>query len=454
MPMRRPPVSYSSQNQVRTIPPVETLFSESFSVAVKSVIPLLKLMLVFIPFLVVFILLLFGLFWMTGSMEQLINWSRQESMSGIEGLQAFLNFGVASIVALIVFSFICSAFQIAGLIIINDPDRQRNSLSALRQGASKVVGMIILSLVVGFLVAGGFFALIIPGIVFVLLFWFSITEYVLTETTPIQALRRSMTLVSSHFSAFIGRLLLFLLLQIVVGFLLSTVIEEETTSSVIRLIVGLISALFNIFALAYYVTLYKHLSVATPRSQAASLLWVIVTAVIGWALLFIGLYSSARFLTSPQFLENIQKGRSLQRENRVSNTDISVTELEATVLASDVFAEANAYRAEQNLPALVLNNRLCAYATRRTEQVAEFGKYDDGKGFYEDNADEKIRAAYFSGFAQVSTLDQFQVSKLLTSKHIVTGWSDDEGNALDRPDMTEACVRATPQYLVMVLASK
>lgn len=125
------------------------------------------------------------------------------------------------------------------------------------------------------------------------------------------------------------------------------------------------------------------------------------------------------------------------------------------VLGQNVFTEINTRRSAQSLEVYKEENKMCAYAQRRLTQLTEAGKYDDGKGFYEDMGDEEIARAYFTGYGNIST-NQYQLSAVFpNASDVVDVWeSGDAASAVLNPAFDDACVRGNADFLVVVAAEK
>ena len=127
------------------------------------------------------------------------------------------------------------------------------------------------------------------------------------------------------------------------------------------------------------------------------------------------------------------------------------TQLQADELATSVFNKLNEKRVSNGLTAFTTDPQLCAYTQRRLDQLITLGKGDDGRGFYEDVANPQINAAYFTYYLKMGTI-MFTLSPTVTTPadDVVTSWTNDPAKTGIVPTYTYGCVKANPQFLVLV----
>jgi hypothetical protein len=201
----------------------------------------------------------------------------------------FQNFGVpvaVITVAWLVVSLIISlAGQVASLRMVYDYKEKPGARDMFKDSFKYVGPMLILGLIGVLMVLGGFFALIIPGIIFSFLFAFSGMELVFNNQSPLAALKRSVSLVSSHFGDVFLRWLVIVGISILVSIVFAML--GDTRSPGVHGVVTLLSMVVNyvvmFFSIAYGITLYRHMAAAGVKKES-NLMWMIVVAVIGWVI--------------------------------------------------------------------------------------------------------------------------------------------------------------------------
>ncbi len=129
------------------------------------------------------------------------------------------------------------------------------------------------------------------------------------------------------------------------------------------------------------------------------------------------------------------------------------TPRELSTLSSDVFLGLNAFRTGYGIPKLTEDQRLCAYAQKRLEELNTAGKFDDGKGFYEDTANPTTNAAYFSGFGKLSS-NSYTLDPLTTREDVSGVWTKNSDNSFTDKVYTHGCVRADGKFIVNIIAEK
>lgn len=152
--------------------------------------------------------------------------------------------------------------------------------------------------------------------------------------------------------------------------------------------------------------------------------------------------------------QSIKGGKSNEfiKELESSNFVEKMTQDEADSLAYDVFTQIANHRQETNLTPLENDGRLCAYSQRRLEQIQNHGRYDDAKGLYEDTAQSLIWTTYFPELQNVNET-VYDLNSFSTAKTIVDAWKKSPNSLINKPDYAYACVRATPQFLYLIVGA-
>ena len=127
----------------------------------------------------------------------------------------------------------------------------------------------------------------------------------------------------------------------------------------------------------------------------------------------------------------------------------SLSPIQLRALENEVFLKVNEEREKNGLTKLTLDNKLCAYAQRRLEQLAGKERYDRGKGFYEDMANPAISQAFFDRY-QTAGEDYYKISPLTESGDILAFWKSSEKSIINDNAKTHGCPRANEDFLIFV----
>lgn len=180
---------------------------------------------------------------------------------------------------------------IANILIIANPASGIKEI--LRSAKSYIIVYFAVSLLSFFLVLGGFFVFLIPGLLISFFLAFIQYEIVLGNKKPLGALKGSYHLIKYNFWSVLGRFLLLHLGIILLSYILNEIIGDEGLLTVVTF-------LFNIaaswFASVYYVVLYRQVKAKTTTEPTSSLVWMWLLASVGWVLLAIGISTLWQYL--------------------------------------------------------------------------------------------------------------------------------------------------------------
>ncbi len=260
-------------NEKKALPSIIVLLKESWSEFTKSLLNLFLLFLLAIPAYIVAGLAVLLIFFIFGLSAFLSN-----PASGLESLMtnpvAILGIILGIIVAIVLMTFIGLIFQIATIRLVYNPEKKQSLLELVKTSKNYIIPLFVVSFLSGILSLGGFGLLIIPGIIFSLLFSFSGYEVLFNKQRGLNALRRSYALFSTNFWGIIGRLLLF----VVISMLVTIVIPKDDSMGALA---GLINIILSWFGLCYSVTLYKQVAKGNEHLPGKSLRGIVITAIIG-----------------------------------------------------------------------------------------------------------------------------------------------------------------------------
>jgi len=212
-----------------------------------------------------------------------------------------------------------TALTIATLVVVNSSYKSEEiSLkAAFVMGLKKSVPMFALNLVLFFFVMGGYWLLLLPGIVMGIYFSFSTYELVLENKSIVASMRESLRLVSAHFWAFLGRIGLLVVVMYGIEIVLAITANNLEKAGVPTGIFSIVNLLFqtasNFYAIAYVISLYHFMKDASVNAKPGKLRTFIIISVIGWifGVLSIAAIASFSIHQLPALLQTIQKEQQL-----------------------------------------------------------------------------------------------------------------------------------------------
>jgi uncharacterized RDD family membrane protein YckC len=156
------------------------------------------------------------------------------------------------------------------------------------------------------------------------------------------------------------------------------------------------------------------------------------------------------------FRLGIRESQSLRNRQggvitNMANKGQPLTQFQADELAANIFTKLNEKRTQSSLTSFKEDSQLCAYTQRRLDYLVSLGKQDDGRGFYEDTANNEISRAYFTQFLTLGTI-LFNLSPAVTSTpdDVVNSWVNVANSSAMSKTYDYACVRANPQFVVLM----
>lgn len=264
-----------------TLPPIKALFTDSFHTLKKVFAPFLIFnILIFAASIFALILMGIGLFllgfgaFFSGALN---NTPFALSMGGIVSILVFI----------LIFALLSSVAQIGQIIILYEEKTKTSVIGVIKRSGKFIIPLIVTSIITGFIVLGGLFLLVIPGMIFALFLIFGMYSVITENKTPLQALRRSVFLVKNNFSAFILRMLA--LWGVLIGIIIITSIlggifsGSEEAAGIFQIINFIIQILVSWYSISYSVTLFKQLQ-ATNKTSEGSLKLFTILSIVGWVL--------------------------------------------------------------------------------------------------------------------------------------------------------------------------
>ena len=149
--------------------------------------------------------------------------------------------------------------QMATMVAIKDLDTVLSFREAYKQSSGLILSSLVISILTGLALMGGFILLVIPGIIF--LVWFSFGNYVLVNEGKkgSEALQASKEYVKGNFWAVLGRYIVLILVAIVVFAVPSGILSMTGLKILEDVYTTVASLFFSPLAVIYTFLMYRSL---------------------------------------------------------------------------------------------------------------------------------------------------------------------------------------------------
>lgn len=292
-----------TQTQNSTLPSISQLFKDSWQSLIQSILPLFILNVLGIVLYIGLGLLAVVVFIISGAGSFLLK--NGFSNLGTDLLSTpglIITAIVIFLILIIAYAIIGSALQNTSIILLDS--KGKSSLgSAFKKGLSLVLPLFVVNLLLFILMAGGLALLILPALLFFFLLIFAQFEVVLNNQRGLEALKRSVLIVSKNFGGIFVRVLVFFLLY--VGIFIIVGIIENSLPEEVQWVVSVITFIPNIllgwFALAYSINLYKQAISSLQQEKGKSMTWMWIVALIGWLIIIGASFLGFKLLSSNTF---------------------------------------------------------------------------------------------------------------------------------------------------------
>lgn len=224
---------------------------------------------------------------------------------------------IAIPVMMIVLTILMLGLQIATILLLAETQPALSLVQLYQMSLRRVWPLILVSFLTSLVVIGGVVMLVIPGILFGLLLSMAAYFVVLDHLAPIEAMKRSVYVVSKNFGAIFIRLAALFAISFGIGILFNLL---SSINSGLSLIVSIASLIFNLLfswvSVAFVLMVFQEAKKISGDGKG-KLVWMVVVALIGWTILGFGGYFLYRASTNlPGFndpskaipLENINNG--------------------------------------------------------------------------------------------------------------------------------------------------
>ncbi len=209
-------------------------------------------------------------------------------------------FGLYGLAVLVGLFLLGAWIQVAYIVVIRDWKKESGVKAAFDNAKAYVIPFLLTSFLAGFLIMGGTFFLLLPGLTFGL--WFSFAQYVVIceKKKGFSALHTSREFYRNTFWGVWWRQIAIRIPEFVVGFLIGILVGQKVISPEIQGLYQFISLLLIPFYFSYTFVLYEKLIAKRPAVDTVSQRnknWYILLAVLGYILAIamgIVVFSSAR----------------------------------------------------------------------------------------------------------------------------------------------------------------
>ncbi len=203
---------------------------------------------------------------------------------------AWIGVGIVVAVWFVAMIVITAAMQIALMNAVNDIyDGKTRTMNALwSRGLSKIIPVILLGFVTGFIVWGGIGLFLIPGIVFSILLSYASIEVMLYDSSLGDAMRESVRIMRAMFWEILGRGVILFLIFAVVSIVLNALERSAGNASGVAPIMAAIRAIVQLgiqyFSVAAGIVLYRQAKTASVTAPKRSLKGMVILSAVGWVL--------------------------------------------------------------------------------------------------------------------------------------------------------------------------
>lgn len=317
--------------------PISLLFKDSFSTLKQTWLHLLLWSVVMFGIFLVVLFVGIAIAGFTGALGLMGNTS-----SVVPGVWA----GLGLIVVIVTFfvSLTLGLVLQAGFIVTIDRVRSKASFGQVfKKSLGVALPLFVMEILGGYVILGGFFLFVIPGIIFAFLLVFLHFEVVLGKEHYIGAMRQSIKLVRSNVGDVLLRVLMWiginigvwvvfqmvflpLTIVLVIGSALGENNYMVTTplQIVVSVIMWVLKMLWGWVNLVFLYTLYRQAQVAEKPSLHVRTVWLWVVSSIGWVVGIIML-SLFGFLAAAIFEgigQQAEKDRQKQMMNQLDEYDL------------------------------------------------------------------------------------------------------------------------------------
>jgi len=222
---------------------------------------------------------------------------------------------------------------------------------------------------------------------------------------------------------------------------------------------GYLAALFNNQKLTWHDRIAKTYVIRIDdkkRTGIKILATLFITSIFLFFLAIFGIALFAATKATPEVRKDLIKElKNIEKEINDSQS-FTETSLEDTFNPGDIekplFVMINNDRLGKNLPAFKEDQKLCAYAQKRLQDIRDNqSRYDDSRGFIEDTHNNQMIKTYFSNFSGANELYYSGNISESYAKDIYQSWSTN-GTLASFDQYDTACIRGDQNGLFFLMA--
>lgn len=194
-----------------------------------------------------------------------------------------IGMGIMAVILVPLLTVLMTALGAATIMLIADTDPNISSFGIFKKSLKKVWPLFLVTIISWLIVAGGFVILIIPGILFSVLLSFASYLVILENVSPLQAVRKSVYIISKNFGIIFVRLIVLFLIGFMGGLIINLITGSDG-SLVANTVSFVFNLLFSWFSVAYTYSLFQEAKKMAGEGSG-KLIWMAVVALIGWLLI-------------------------------------------------------------------------------------------------------------------------------------------------------------------------
>lgn len=276
-----PAQTTSTVSSTVSLPPIETLFSESWLLLKQTWKKLLafNLVMIAIGFIIVIVLLIVGAVTIGGSLLAMSHGNFSPTALGTLGV-GLVVFLVLFIILVVI---LATVSQGGNMLAVSQPELGIEGI--FKKSLHFALPLIGLWLITFFLSVPTLFLFIIPFFFVSFFLYFSPYALVVGNLSVLQSLRRSAYLIKTHFLGMLFRALLMIGLFLVVGILSSILslftIHLPFVSFLLTILRTIVNVALGWYMLAYSLTLYKQAEATVPdKTKGVKLIWFVLLSAV------------------------------------------------------------------------------------------------------------------------------------------------------------------------------
>ncbi|OGG21786.1 hypothetical protein A3D03_01410 [Candidatus Gottesmanbacteria bacterium RIFCSPHIGHO2_02_FULL_40_13] len=292
------------------LPPIKKLFSDAWKTFTLSLLNLFILSLVSIVGNVS-ALLVFGILYIilslgSGLVKNIIQ--QPSALSNLPPSHLFFFIGLAGVFG-ILFILVNYIFRIAMVVTVARSEKQISIKENIKFSLKRVLPLVMTDFIILFFVIGGSLLFIFPALIFYFFFLFVNYEVILNNQSFLNALKKSVLLVSRRFGEILIRILILVGITILLTILIPNMIRkiDPDTYLLIALWSVLLNVLFGWFSLAFMLELYKQAQkgIENDKLPSLSIFWIV--AILGWILALVLFILGIKIASLPSAQKFFQK---------------------------------------------------------------------------------------------------------------------------------------------------